>query len=76
MKNKILFDFITLFIFTNNAFSQYALCKDVVEFNLESVDTKGAGLNEGILFLMAMPYSAVLIFGIFYYIQKTKKLSA
>jgi len=76
MKNKILFVFIALFIFTNNAFSQCALCKDAVESNLESGDTKGAGLNEGILFLMAMPYSAVLIFGIFYYIQKTKKLSA
>jgi hypothetical protein len=52
------------------------MCKAVVEANLESGDTKGAGLNDGILFLMAMPYIAVLIFGVFYYIQKQKKLSA
>ena len=75
MKNKILFVLIALFIFTNNAFSQCAMCKAVVETNLESGDTKGAGLNEGILFLMAMPYILVLIFGVFYYIQKQKKLS-
>ena len=75
MKNKILFVFIILFIFTNNVFSQCAMCKAVVEANLESGDTKGAGLNDGILFLMAMPYIAVLIFGVFYYIQKQKKLS-
>ena len=76
MKNKILFFFIILVIFTNNVFSQCAMCKAVVEANLESGDTKGAGLNEGILFLMAMPYTSVLIFGVFYYIQKQKKLSA
>ena len=76
MKNKILFVFIALFIFTNNAFSQCALCKQTVEANLESGDTKGAGLNEGILFLMAMPYILVLIFGVFYYIQKQKKVPA
>ena len=49
--------------------AQCAMCKAVVEANLESGDTKGAGLNEGILFLMAMPYIAVLIFGVFFYIQ-------
>ena len=76
MNNKILSVFIVLFIFTNNAFSQCAMCKAVVEANLESGDTKGAGLNDGILFLMAMPYIAVLIFGVFYYIQKQKKLPA
>ena len=65
-----------VFIFTNNTFSQCAMCKAVVEANLESGDTKGAGLNEGILFLMAMPYVAVFIFGLFYYIQKKKKLLA
>ena len=60
--------------FASNA--QCAMCKAVVEANLESGDTKGAGLNEGILFLMAMPYIAVLIFGVFYYIQKQKKVPA
>jgi|TARA_B110000444_G_scaffold35869_1_gene31402 hypothetical protein len=48
------------------------MCKAVVEANLEAGDTKGAGLNDGILFLMSMPYIAVFLFGVFYYLQKKK----
>jgi len=76
MKNKILIAVIMVFVFTNNAFSQCAMCKAVVETNLESGDTKGAGLNDGILFLMAMPYIAIFIFGLFYYMQIKKEVSA
>ena len=74
---KIKLFFLTILMTCINSASnaQCAMCKAVVEANLESGDTKGAGLNEGILFLMAMPYIAVLIFGVFYYIQKQKKLS-
>ena len=52
------------------------MCKSVVEANLEAGDTKGAGLNDGILFLMSMPYIAVLLFGVFYYLQKKKSKQA
>jgi hypothetical protein len=52
------------------------MCKAVVEANLESGDTKGAGLNDGILFLMSMPYIVVLLFGVFYYLQKKKTKEA
>jgi len=55
------------------SFSQCAMCKAAVEADLESGGTKGAGLNEGILYLMAMPYLLMLIFGIFYTIQKRKR---
>ena len=48
----------------------------IVEANLEAGDTKGAGLNDGILFLMSMPYIAVLLFGVFYYLQKKKTKEA
>ena len=37
------------FVLNNDVFSQCAMCKSVVEANLESGDTKGAGLNDGIL---------------------------
>ena len=47
---------ILLLVFSNNIFSQCAMCKAVVETNLNAGDTKGAGLNDGILFLMAIPY--------------------
>ena len=55
------------------SFSQCAMCKAAVEADLESGGTKGAGLNEGILYLMAMPYLAMLSFGILYTLQKRKR---
>ena len=61
-----------LFIITHDAFSQCAMCKSVVEANLESGDTKGAGLNDGILYLMAMPYVSILLFGVFWFFQNKK----
>ena len=48
------------------------MCKAVVEANLEAGGTKGAGLNDGILFLMSMPYLAFFLFCFFYYYQKKK----
>ena len=62
--------------FNSLSLGQCAMCKAVVEANLESGDTKGAGLNDGILFLMSMPYIAVFLFGVFYYLQKKKTKEA
>ena len=62
--------------FNSLSVGQCAMCKAVVEANLESGDTKGAGLNDGILFLMSMPYIAVFLFGVFYYLQKKKTKEA
>ena len=56
-----------------NLFSQCAMCKAAVESNLEAGGVKGAGINEGILYLMAMPYLAIIIFGILWYIQNRKE---
>ncbi len=63
---------ILLLVFSNNIFSQCAMCKAVVETNLNAGDTKGAGLNDGILFLMAIPYFLIFTFGLFYYLNKRK----
>jgi len=51
------------------------MCKAAVEANLKDGGSAGAGLNEGILYLMAMPYIAMLLFGILYYFQKRSKQS-
>tara|TARA_B100001175_G_C18941909_1_gene371773 strand:+ start:151 stop:378 length:228 start_codon:yes stop_codon:yes gene_type:complete len=67
---------ITLIIALLNNFdllAQCSMCKAVVEANIESGSTHGLGLNQGILYLMAMPYIAVTIFGIFYFLQKRNK---
>ena len=49
------------------------MCKAALKANLEGGDTKGAGWNDGILYLIAMPYLAILLFGIFYTLQKIEK---
>ena len=72
IQNKFILIFILLCVFTKNVFTQCAMCKAVVETNLDSGDTKGAGLNDGILFLMAIPYFLMFTFGLFYYLNKRK----
>ena len=75
MKVKILILTLAFVFLTTYLQAQCAMCKAVVEANLESGGTKGAGLNDGILYLMAMPYVGILFFAIVYYLQskKTKK---
>ena len=60
MLKKLSFLFL-LFISSFQSFSQCAMCKSVVESNIEGGSSVGVGLNDGILFLMAMPYLALLI---------------
>ncbi|HJN64200.1 MAG TPA: hypothetical protein QGG91_05740 [Flavobacteriales bacterium] len=43
------------------------MCKAVVEANLESVGSIGAGLNNGILYLMAMTYISIVVVGLIWY---------
>ena len=76
MKSKLLFSFLIALVFQTKLNAQCAMCKAVVEANLKEGGSAGAGLNEGILYLMAMPYIAVLLFGIFYYLQQRKKQTA
>ena len=76
MKSKLLFSFLILLAFQAKLSAQCAMCKAVVEANLKEGGSAGAGLNEGILYLMAMPYIAVLLFGVFYYLQQRKKQTA
>ena len=76
LKIKYFIFFVLMTFFNSLSLAQCAMCKSVVEANLEAGDTKGAGLNDGILFLMSMPYIAVLLFGVFYYLQKKKSKQA
>lgn len=76
LKIKLFVLVILMTFFNSLSFAQCAMCKAVVEANLEAGDTKGAGLNDGILFLMSMPYIAVFLFGVFYYLQKKKTKEA
>ena len=60
-------------VFQTKLNAKCSMCKAVVEANLKEGGSAGAGLNEGILYLMAMPYIIVLLFGLFYYLQQRKK---
>jgi len=74
MRNKEFYIlFISLNLFSLSIKAQCAMCKAALEANLDGGGTKGAGLNDGILYLMAMPYLAMLIFGVFYTLQKRKR---
>ncbi len=70
-KTKILLLAAT-FIINLKVKSQCAMCKAVVESNLESGDDVGSGLNDGILYLMSAPYIVVILFGLFFFLQKRK----
>ena len=70
MKISRLFNSILFFLFllaSQNTDAQCAMCKAVVEANLESGGSIGAGLNDGILYLMAMPYISILVVGLIWY---------
>ena len=70
---KYIIILIALLLINFDLMAQCSMCKAVVEANIESGSTHGLGLNQGILYLMAMPYIAVTVFGIFYFLQKRNK---
>ena len=72
MNKNLLISFIFL-VTSISLNAQCAMCKAAVEANLKDGGNAGAGLNQGILYLMAMPYIAMLLFASFYYLQKRKK---
>lgn len=62
-----------LFAFFANpdVIAQCPMCKMAAESNMKDGGTAGKGLNTGILYLLAMPYIAVLAFIIIY--KRSKK---
>ena len=78
MKISRFFNSILFFLFllvSQNSDAQCAMCKAVVEANLESGGSIGAGLNDGILYLMAMPYISILVVGLIWYNLKKEPKS-
>ena len=73
MRNKICFFIVLLVTVSSKLNAQCAMCKAAVEANLKEGGSAGAGLNDGILYLMSMPYIALAVFGVFYFFQKRNK---
>ncbi|ALJ06003.1 hypothetical protein APS56_13050 [Pseudalgibacter alginicilyticus] len=68
MKNKIIF-FLFSFLFFLETKAQCAMCRAV----LESEEGKGTaeGINDGIVYLMVIPY--ILVFGTIFFVYKKYK---
>lgn len=67
--------FLSIVLICQNTNAQCAMCKAVVEANLESGGNIGAGLNDGILYLMAMPYISMIVVGLIWYNLKKEPKS-
>jgi hypothetical protein len=72
---------LTLSLITTDAYSQCAMCRATVESNVGTGSTDsdsdvGAGLNTGILYLMAVPYLLVGTIGFLWYKSNQKKKQA
>jgi hypothetical protein len=72
---------LTLSLITTDAYSQCAMCRATVESNVGTGSTDsdsdvGAGLNTGILYLMAVPYLLVGTIGFLWYKSNQKKKKA
>ena len=73
MKNKktssLLVLLILLLVSHSSAFAQCAMCRTSVESDLAHGGSVGAGLNTGILYLMAIPY-LILMTGAYFFFKK------
>ncbi|PCJ67898.1 MAG: hypothetical protein COA58_01800 [Bacteroidetes bacterium] len=65
---KALFIFFFICSATIIAEAQCPMCKTAIESGMKDGHTKGRGLNDGILYLLATPYLAIAaIGGVWYY---------
>ena len=59
---------VVLLLVQETAMAQCAMCRTQLENNISAGDPGiAAGINTGILYLLAMPYLAVLVIGYFWY---------
>jgi len=67
MKKKLIFVLVVCFLLMPEiAVSQCAMCRAVLES--ESTGNAAKGINDGIVYLMAIPY--ILVAGLFYFIYR------
>lgn len=59
--------FLILISIKISVYSQCAMCKAVLESNMENGGTAAAGINNGILYLMFIPYILIGTVGYFIY---------
>lgn len=71
---SIFLSFLLVTLIQLQAVGQCAMCRATIENNVSNGDTAvGAGLNTGILYLLAMPYLAALVIGVLWYRHAKKR---
>lgn len=75
MVKKKIIGALIVFVFTqSNSFAQCAMCRTQLENNISSGDIGiAAGINTGILYLLSLPYLAIMVLGYVWY--KNSKLN-
>lgn len=69
MYKKIILLLILVF-FWREGLTQCAMCKAVAESSMDGEKSIVFGLNTGILYLMALPYFLLLLFGVVWFFGK------
>jgi hypothetical protein len=68
MKKFILLLVLLTLVQINDVIAQCAMCRSTLENNYSNGDPGiGAGINTGILYLLVMPYIAVMVLGYLWY---------
>ncbi|QOI98654.1 MAG: hypothetical protein HRU69_14705 [Flammeovirgaceae bacterium] len=75
MKRQVLLIFFGL-IHSVNAFSQCAMCRSTLENNISNGNVGiAAGINTGILYLLSLPYLAVMVLGYLWYKNSRRRIA-
>lgn len=72
IQKKILILLVLLCVVVIDSYTQCPMCKLGAETNLKGGGTAGAGLNNGILYMLSMPYLLVATLGIIWYKNRRK----
>ena len=79
MKRRLVIILILLIASAESIFGQCAMCRSTIENNYSNGDPGiAAGINTGILYLLSMPYLAIIVIGYLWYKSSknaSKKLS-
>ncbi len=69
---KIVSTILLIIIQITFLYAQCPMCKQNVQAGLESGSKVGLGLNNGIIYLLAVPYIIATIFGYWYWKNRNK----
>jgi LPXTG-motif cell wall-anchored protein len=67
MRKIVLLLLVAVVVGAGDVMAQCAMCKAVVESNVDAGGSVGGGINNGIMYLMGVPYILIATAGFFIY---------